>query len=85
LQEGKPARLQRVDVYGRQVYVTTEGATRRGVAGSRLGAWSDDAVKTESKYRSARTPRLMPESVFELAGEDRAEQIRLLRRFGYIL
>jgi hypothetical protein len=78
-------RLQRVDVYGRQVYVTTEGTTRRGVAGQRLGAWSEDAVKREGqRYRSARTPRLMPDAVYDLAGDDRAEAARLLRRFGYI-
>lgn len=63
-------RLQRTDVYGRQLFTTTEGTTRRGVAGRRLGA-------------SARTPRLMPESIYEIA-EDRDDAIRLLKRFGYI-
>lgn len=78
-------RLQRVDVYGRQVYVTTEGTTRRGLAGSRLGAWSDDAVKDpDVRNKRARTPRLMPESIYDLAGDDREEAVRLLRRFGYI-
>jgi hypothetical protein len=78
--------LQRVDVYGRQVYVTTEGTTRRGVAGKKLGAWSDDAVKVEGvRNRRARTPRLMPEACYELAGGDREEALRLLRRFGYLL
>jgi hypothetical protein len=78
--------LQRVDVYGRQVYVTTAGTTRRGVAGKKLGAWSDDAVKVEGvRNRRARTPRLMPEACYELAGGDREEALRLLRRFGYVL
>jgi hypothetical protein len=78
------AYLQRVDVFGRQVYITTEGTTRRGVAGKKLGAWSDDAVKSAGATR-ARTPRLMPEAILEIAGDDRTEAIRLLRRFGYIL
>jgi hypothetical protein len=79
------AYLQRVDVFGRQVYITHEGTTRRGVAGKKLGAWSDDAVKSSgSDYLRAKTPRLMPEAVYELADGDRDEAIRLLRRFGYI-
>jgi hypothetical protein len=79
------AYLQRVDVYGRQVYVTHEGTTRRGVGGKKLGAWSDDAVKHPgSDYRRAKIPRLMPEGIYELAGNDRDEAIRLLKRFGYI-
>lgn len=75
--------LDRVDVYGRQVYLTHEGTTRRGSAGRTLGAWSDDAPK-QGRYRRARSPRLMPESIYELAGDDRDEAVRLLRRFGYI-
>lgn len=65
---GQQARLERRDVFGHQLFTTTEGTTRQGVAGSRLG----------------RAPRLMPESIYEIAGDDRAEAIRLLRRNGYI-
>jgi hypothetical protein len=78
------AYLQRVDVFGRQIYITTEGTTRRGALGKKLGAWSDDAVKDSgSDYRRAKTPRLMPEGIYEIA-EDREDAIRLLRRFGFI-
>ena len=77
--------LERVDVYGRQVYITHEGTTRRGVAGRKLGAWSDPAPKQQGqRNRRAKTPRLMPESIAELAQGDREEQVRLLRRFGYL-
>ncbi|MCX4470463.1 hypothetical protein OOK41_09105 [Micromonospora sp. NBC_01655] len=62
-------RLEAVDVYGRRLLVTTEGVTVRGVAGRRLGG---------------KTPRLMPESILQIAGDDRAEAVRLLTRFGYI-
>lgn len=77
-------RLTRQPVYGQEVFTTTEGTTRRGLAGRRLGAWSEDATRRRgARYRSARTPRLMPESIYELA-EDREDAVRLLRRFGYI-
>lgn len=48
---------------------TTEGTTRFGIAGRQL---------------PSNTPRLMPESIYELA-RDREDAVRLLRRFGYIL
>jgi hypothetical protein len=74
-----------VDVFGRQVFVTTEGTTRRGVAGARLGAWENGAKVPGVRYRSAKTPRLMPESILELAADNRDEAVRLLKRFGFIL
>ncbi|WP_416902748.1 hypothetical protein [Micromonospora echinospora] len=77
-------RLEAVDVYGRQLYVTSEGITTRGVAGTRLGARDTGVKRAGGRYRSARPPRLMPESIYQIAGDDRDEAIRLLRRFGYI-
>lgn len=78
-------RLEAVDVYGQRVYVTTEGVTTRGIAGARLGARETGVRVGGQRYRSARTPRLMPESILRIAGDDRAEAIRLLKRFGYII
>ncbi|WP_328339520.1 VG15 protein [Micromonospora sp. NBC_00421] len=78
-------RLEAVDVYGRQLYITSEGVTTRGLAGVRLGA-KQTGVKLEGqRYRSAKTPRLMPESILQIAGGTRDEAIRLLKRFGYLL
>jgi len=77
-------RLEAVDVYGRQLYITSEGVTVRGVAGKRLGARETGTRQPGARYRSAKTPRLMPESILQIAGDDRQEAIRLLRRFGYI-
>lgn len=60
-------------VFGRDVKATTEGATRRGVAGQRLGA---------------RGVRLMPEQIYADSarfGLTRAETITVLRQHGYIL
>lgn len=53
--------------------VTTEGATSHGFAGQRLGAASGQVAR-----------RLTPEGIYKLA-ESRADAVRLLRRFGYIL
>lgn len=78
-------RLGRVDVYGRQLEVTTEGSTIRGLAGKRLIASGGAERKPGQRLRSARTPRLMPEAIASLANGDRDEQVRLLKRFGYIV
>ncbi|AXX32060.1 hypothetical protein APASM_4695 [Actinosynnema pretiosum subsp. pretiosum] len=84
LREGRAVgRLRPVAVDGREVYVTTEGTTVRGLAGQRLAA-EGLARLLGDRYRRATTPRLMPESIYELA-EDRADALRLLRRFGYLL
>ncbi|MBQ1064485.1 hypothetical protein [Micromonospora sp. C41] len=77
-------RLEAVDVYGRQLYITSEGVTTRGVAGVRLGAKQTGQKVEGQRYRSAKVPRLMPESVIAIAGNDRTEARRLLRRFGYL-
>jgi hypothetical protein len=53
---------------GRQF--TSEGMTRRGLAGKALGA---------------KTPRLTPRQIFIEAAGDREEAVRLLQRFGYLI
>lgn len=82
-------RIARTDVYGQKVYITTEGTTARGLAGARIIEASGDKKVREARgdqmiWRSrATTPRLMPESIYEIA-RDREDAIRLLKRFGYI-
>jgi hypothetical protein len=74
-----------VSAYGRTVSATTTGTTVRGVAGSRLAG---EGVAKSGRYRAATAPRLMPDEIFQLAdseGWDRAETLRQLRRFGYVL
>lgn len=77
--------LQARDVFGQQLFVTTEGTTTRGFAGVRLGAKESGVKKGRARYRSARSPRLMPESILQIAGNDRQEAVRLLKRFGYLI
>lgn len=75
-------------VYGRRVKYTTEGTTRRGLAYHRMA--QADYVKAQgerrmgSKYFRLKAPRLMPESIFKIAGTDQAEARRLLRLYGWI-
>lgn len=62
-------RLTPVDAFGRKVYVTTEGVTKRAVGRKAMG--------------KDRPFRLMPESVLAIA-RDRADAVRLLKLYGYI-
>lgn len=55
--------------YGRTVQATTEGMTRRGIAGKRR--------------HQARAPRLMPEEILRIASS-REQAIRLLEQHAYI-
>lgn len=77
-------RLETRRVFGQDLFVTTEGTTTRGQAGRRLGARETGVKVKGARYRSARGPRLMPESVLQIAGTDRDEAIRLLRLHGYL-
>jgi len=85
---GWPAqgRATRREVYGHQLFTTTEGITRRGQAYRSLqqAQWARDEVKdTGKRYARLRTPRLMPESIYEIA-DGRDDAIRLLKLHGYI-
>jgi hypothetical protein len=81
----RSGRLQTTNVFGQDLFVTTEGTTVRGFAGQRLGARENGVRLPGARYRSARPPRLMPESIYKIAGNDREEALRLLRRNGYLI
>lgn len=73
-----------------------EGADLSRVVNARRGMRKaqmfkrDVLVTTEATTRRGRVPgqprgvRLMPESIFEIAGDDRNEALRLLRLYGYL-
>ncbi len=79
-----------------RVAATREGTTVRGL----YGGYEIDPVTGQLRRRKAsemerrrsggrhisgtRSIRLMPEQIYLDAGNDRAEAIRLLRRFGYL-
>lgn len=75
------------NAYGRKVSVTSEGTTRRGIAGRRLIREGGAKAPPGSRYRSARSPRLTPAQIFaeaEAEGWGDEEIVRQLARFGYI-
>jgi len=75
-------------VYGKTVKYTTEGTTRRGLAYSQMRtagyaqAQADVRAKG-ARYFATRAPRLMPESIAQIA-TSKADQERLLRLYGWI-
>jgi hypothetical protein len=92
--------MQQASVFGRQTLLTTEGTTRRGVAGRRLIEQGAQTARVAEEFATritrggpeqrrvrrerVRTPRLMPEAILQAANGDRDEAIRLLQRFGFI-
>lgn len=68
--------------YGHSLKATTEGITKRGLAGKRLRNFEDRRAPGQ-RYRISRTPRLMPEEIYHQA-DDREHAIALLRRNGYL-
>ena len=77
--------MSTAQVFGQRLKTTSEGTTRRGLAGIRLGAKNADAVRLPGqRYHRATAPRLMPESIYRIA-ESREDAIRLLKRNGFII
>lgn len=97
---GGTSRLRTTNVFGQEVFITSEGTTRRGIAGKRLIARRgetqtqdrgtvtrlsrDGAVQRTVTRRRAQIPRLMPESIYQLA-TSREDAQRLLQLYGYIV
>lgn len=74
-------------IYDRTVKYTTEGTTRRGFARSSMSQAGYVRAMGESKsgrYMQLKAPRLMPESIAQIA-TDKADQQRLLRLYGWVL
>jgi hypothetical protein len=70
---------------GRTLQTTSEGTTRRGLYGSRMRrAGGEFARFPGQRYSRVTTPRLMPEEILRIS-DSRSEQLRLLRRYGYIV
>lgn len=76
--------METASVFGRDVLITTEGTTLRGAFG-RAGRDGPLIQRPEQRVRSTARVRLMPEQIYREAAGDRAEAVRLLRRFGYLL
>lgn len=74
--------MQTATYYRRTIQTTTEGITRRGIAGRRSKKFERIVG---SRYATSRSPRLMPEEIYHQADGDREHAIRLLRRHAYIV
>lgn len=86
--------MRTAQVYGQRVKITTEGTTRRGlysVNRRAQGPVTETVTSTGRRgavanYKVRRVPpRLRPESIYEIAGDDRAEAIRLLKLNSYLI
>jgi hypothetical protein len=66
--------MRRAQVFGRDAWITLEGTTRRGLARRQMDLLG----------KSKKPVRLMPETIFAVAA-NRADAIRLLRLYGYLL
>ncbi|OZC80561.1 hypothetical protein CH274_15435 [Rhodococcus sp. 06-418-5] len=66
-------RITRTNVYGQDLFISTEGTTKRGFAGKLIRSRGQTP---------ATSPRLMPEAIAEIA-ESREEYLRLLELNGY--
>jgi hypothetical protein len=69
--------------YGQRVRATREGTTRRGAFYRLERRRALGAGQTTAADFRLRTPRLLPEEIFRLAGS-RDEAITMLRRFGFL-
>lgn len=87
--------LYTTTVGGRRIQATREGTTVRGLFGrfevdgdgrlrERTSAELESRRFGSRHIRAARAPRLTPEQIYRIAGDNRAEAVRLLRRNGYI-
>ncbi|MGW8327306.1 VG15 protein [Streptomyces sp. NPDC055897] len=63
--------------------VTNEGITKRGIGAKAMKATFEKGPR--QRYERAREARLMPETIFKLAGDNREHQIAMLKKHGYIV
>lgn len=90
---GKGAASAGVRATGKEQLFTTEGTTRHGIYGRMAAEAGYTATRTGRRQgyvasqvvRRTKRARLMPESVIDMADGDRAEAIRLLTLYGYLL
>lgn len=73
--------------YGRAVKYTTEGTTRRGSAAWRMrrAGYAKEYLKNGGRYMKLDRPRLMPETIYQIAGNNRERALTMLRDYGWIL
>lgn len=75
------------DRFGYRRVATTEGTTKRGWASRYLRENYNASLKKQpgSRYRRMDRPRLTPEEIYRIAGDDRDLAMSLLHKNGYYL
>ncbi|MFB6423105.1 hypothetical protein ACFCXC_00525 [Streptomyces microflavus] len=63
--------------------VTLEGTTKRGIGAKAMGSAFEK--QPGKRYMRTQEARLMPETIFKLAGNSREHQIAMLKKHGYIV
>lgn len=90
--------MQRAQLFGHDMWTTLEGTTRRGSAFTALQRGGTIRTADELAIRQtatgpelrritrerARSPRVMPETLYQLADGDRTEALRLLKAHGFV-
>lgn len=78
--------VRKGQIYGRTIKYTTEGTTRRGLGykAMKQAGYVVEMERKSGRYFRLKAPRLMPESIYEIAA-DPADAQRLLRLYGWIL
>ena len=73
-------------VYDRTIKYTTESTTRRGYASHRMinAGYAKSFTKNGGRYTRVDRPRLMPETIYQIAGNDHDRAIRLLHNYGWL-
>lgn len=81
-QAGAEAIRQGADIA--RVVNARRGMTRAQVGGRTILATTEGTTRRGRRRGQTPGPRLMPEAIFEIAGDDRDEALRLLRANGYL-
>lgn len=75
-------------IYGRNIKYTTEGTTKRGAAywNMKQAGYIRKMHRNDGeRYFRTDRPRLMPETIYQIAGDDADKARQLLRNYGWIL
>jgi hypothetical protein len=83
----KKGDVRAAQLYDARFKYTTEGTTKRGFASSRMidSGYAKEFVKNGGRYTKVDRPRLMPESIYKVCGNDHDKAVDMLYKYGWIL
>lgn len=82
----KKGGIRTAQVYDRTIKYTTESTTRRGFASRRMidSGYAKAFVAHGGRSMRVDRPRLMPETIYQIAGDDHDKALRLLHDYGWL-